>query len=766
MADQPSRTSIPVATASATGKVMRPNSPIDPQADQALSGRALGVGAALVVVLAIATPINDWSVNSSYLYGANLPLVVTLLALAFTLIVNPLLGMRRFRPGELVVILSMVLALGGVVSGGLMRVFPGVLAGPAHILPIDPDLAPFVTVEGGQALLSPKLFVGLPARGPIQTDDPEYRLVVDGFFNGLNKGPATVTHRARLRWRDADGEHRALALSGESARDIAGQPGLLDLQSPLGQALAGCHAGDVVAGPAGRLTVLEVSGPGIPWYAWYGPALRWLPLLAGGLLACLAISRLVQTQWVQNERLPFPIAQVILSFLESAPPGHRYAGLYRNPAFWVAVAVPVLIFTSQGLMTWNLLPLSIPTEFNFRPAFASEPWWQVWDHDHLFNVHVYFSVIALSFFLTMDVSFSLWFFFVLTNISVMLLRGCGIPVTYDQPMQAGASGYAMECLFILWIGRYYYGRLLRAAFWGRRDPDLRPLVPWVWMLLASTGMMVAWLVAAGALLAHAALLVLLFLGFLLVLARVVAEAGVPYVGLPNPMTLNQTIFSLVGIQAPLAALAPLSYLGSTLLADQREQLLPYSMQSDVLASRTGLVKHRWRLAMALIGVLVAGGILSFITMIWLAYAGSGHSDWYWVFNFVDFGLSPLASSWQSSGETAHVGQTWLCYAVGAVMVALLGAGRLLVPGWPFHPLGYIASMPYPTRTIWFSFFLGWLAKFLIMRYGGPGLYLKLKPVALGLIAGEALVAGLFMVIEALLRLGGHEPGSIPQFLPH
>ena len=75
-------------------------------------------------------------------------------------------------------------------------------------------------------------------------------------------------------------------------------------------------------------------------------------------------------------------------------------------------------------------------------------------------------------------------------------------------------------------------------------------------------------------------------------------------------------------------------------------------------------------------------------------------------------------------------------------------------------------MPYPTRMIWFSFFLGWLAKFLIMRYGGPGLYLRLKPVALGMIAGEAIVAGVVLVVQAALHLGGLDPATLPHFLPH
>jgi hypothetical protein len=733
-------------------------------APRALTRRAMLVGALCTAGVAVATPINDWVLNNTLLFGNHLPLVVTLLALVFGLAVNPLLGARRFQLGELVVIASMMLALGGVASSGLMRVFPGVLAGPAHVLPVDPALAPLGTRPGEPPKLASGLFVGIPERGPIQPSDPEYRLVVDGYFNGLGKGAPRVGHRAAVTWSDAAGEHRATAVGGEAARALAGAPGWLDLDSPLGRALTGAKAGDQVAGPDGPIRVLAVSAPGIPWRAWIGPCLRWLPLLAAGLLCCLAIAALVRKQWIEHERLPFPIAQVTLAFLEPAPPGERFARLYRDRGFWIAFLVPAVVFTTQGLRTWGLLPLSIPTELDFRPAFAGEPWTKVWDNFYFFDVHVYFSVLALAFFMTLDISFSLWFFFVLTNLGVMALRNAGVPVSHEHPVQAGSGGYAVECLLILWIGRHHYGRLLRAALAGSRDPELRAAVPWVWALLLSCAAMVLWLVAAGAMVGHAALVVLLFLGFILVLARLVAEAGVPHLGAPSAASLTQTVFSVVGFHAPITALAPLVYVGSTLLADQRELLLPYALHTQYLADRAG-IRGRWRLGAVMAAVLLVGGALACATMIWASYTGSGHPDWFWSSNLISSGLVPLATGWQNEGVVPNAGETWLCYGIGALITAALGIARLFISGWPFHPLGYIASMPWPTCIIWFSFFLGWLAKFLVMRYGGVGLYQRLKPAALGLIAGEAGIAGAFLAIEVVLHLLGHDPSAIPRFLP-
>jgi hypothetical protein len=102
-----------------------------------------------------------------------------------------------------------------------------------------------------------------------------------------------------------------------------------------------------------------------------------------------------------------------------------------------------------------------------------------------------------------------------------------------------------------------------------------------------------------------------------------------------------------------------------------------------------------------------------------------------------------------------------------VATAGLGVARLLLSWWPIHPLGFLVAASYPTYQIWFSFFLAWLAKALVMRYGGMQLYKTLKPAAYGLIAAEAVVAGGFLVVALICGMCGHplSPDQLPRFLP-
>ena len=61
--------------------------------------------------------------------------------------------------------------------------------------------------------------------------------------------------------------------------------------------------------------------------------------------------------------------------------------------------------------------------------------------------------------------------------------------------------------------------------------------------------------------------------------------------------------------------------------------------------------------------------------------------------------------------------------------------------WPIHPIGYLTAYSSAMRILWFSFFVGWLCNALCMRYGGVGLFKKLRNFFIGLIIGDFLMAG-------------------------
>ena len=69
--------------------------------------------------------------------------------------------------------------------------------------------------------------------------------------------------------------------------------------------------------------------------------------------------------------------------------------------------------------------------------------------------------------------------------------------------------------------------------------------------------------------------------------------------------------------------------------------------------------------------------------------------------------------------------------------------------WPFHPAGYALAVSFAIDYFWFPFFLSWLCKSLILRFGKIRGYQRAVPFFLGLILGDFVMGGLWMVFSVL-----------------
>jgi hypothetical protein len=84
--------------------------------------------------------------------------------------------------------------------------------------------------------------------------------------------------------------------------------------------------------------------------------------------------------------------------------------------------------------------------------------------------------------------------------------------------------------------------------------------------------------------------------------------------------------------------------------------------------------------------------------------------------------------------------------VGALVTVALSALRYQFLGFPLHPVGYLAANSWGMHLHWISFFLGWLIKASITRYGGLRLYRLLMPLFLGMIVGDMVHQGVWGLI--------------------
>ena len=69
--------------------------------------------------------------------------------------------------------------------------------------------------------------------------------------------------------------------------------------------------------------------------------------------------------------------------------------------------------------------------------------------------------------------------------------------------------------------------------------------------------------------------------------------------------------------------------------------------------------------------------------------------------------------------------------------------------WPIHPIGLPVGGTYVMFFAWSSMALGWLAKWIVLRYGGITLFRRLRPFFLGMVLGQVSSAGLWMAVDLI-----------------
>jgi hypothetical protein len=91
-------------------------------------------------------------------------------------------------------------------------------------------------------------------------------------------------------------------------------------------------------------------------------------------------------------------------------------------------------------------------------------------------------------------------------------------------------------------------------------------------------------------------------------------------------------------------------------------------------------------------------------------------------------------------------------------VLLLTMMRRNFVWWPFHPIGYAvanAGSGAPFEWVWMSIFVGWLCKYMTLRYGGIQAFRKALPFFIGLILGDYAAGGITSLIWLFAHMDGY-----------
>ena len=496
------------------------------------------------------------------------------------------------------------------------------------------------------------------------------------------------------------------------------------------------------------------EGMEIPWSAWAKPLVAWtgFMLLFYWVIFCVGV--LLRGQWVDNERLVYPLTRLPLAMMEDLDdPTRKISGIFTSKLMWVGFAIPLLLHSWNSMNDFHAAfqEIALTGSVPLLPGLVNLP------------IRLNLPVMGLAYLMPLNVAFSVWFFFLLGMVQRLIFTRIGIQIGTSDIWDSGGGGPALQyqqaggivvlAVFVVWSARGHLRRLWRHAFRGERGGmDQEVLAPAVAIVGLAVGsvLVVAWLVATGLSVYVAVLLLIGALVVFISLSRIVCEAGLP--GCQTPKVPQA--FITRGFGPEILGLRNLTGLGlSTVwIGETAANMMNAVVHALKLTSTEKRADRRLPLAM-LLAVLVG-----LVGSIWVTmslahqYGGINLHSWYfsgaprWPFRY-------LASVYNAP-EPFLPRLTFTGIGAGVMAALLYLRHRFL--WWPLHPIGFPIAGTYTIVSYgWFAIFTAWLCKTIILRYGGVQLYRTMLPFFLGLILGEFTTAGVWVFIDGAYGVEGN-----------
>ena len=491
---------------------------------------------------------------------------------------------------------------------------------------------------------------------------------------------------------------------------------------------------------------VEGGSGAIDWQVWAGPILSWMPFAVAFYTVTLCLMVVVRRQWMDRERLIYPIVQVPLAMVQDDDRGSLVKPFFRSWPMWIGFSIPMAVGALRGLGTYypHLPEIELATNIVLARDGISIP------------LRLSFATLGFFFFIKREVSFGLWAFFLLNTLQKAVYTRLGVglepePVigawSYNSPslVHQGMGGMIVLVLGGLYAGREHISNVFRKAFRGAPDvDDSDEIISYrgaVFGLLGGLSVMTFWLWMTG--IPLLGVLVFLFCAFVVFIAltRLVAEGGVAVIYPP-----------MIAPDAALSAMGASFYGGSGITGlmftrvwsnDILNFLMPHCANGLKLSEQIG-ARRSW-LFWGMILSSLAGLAGALWMVLRLTYADGGINLRYW--NYV--WMPNYLPGYTAARITEWTGPNWLGWlhtGVGATVMGLLMLARRTWGWWPLHPIGFPISSTFSWMAS--NAFFAWCLKGVVLKYGGPPLYTSVRPFFWGLILGQFAICGIFWIVDA------------------
>jgi hypothetical protein len=480
--------------------------------------------------------------------------------------------------------------------------------------------------------------------------------------------------------------------------------------------------------------------------AWLPPILWWCLFIFFLGLMMIAINSIIRKQWVENEKLSYPIIQLPLAMTERG----GEATFFKNKILWAGFGVAALIDIINGLhVLYPTFPLYIRVrhdEVDLGQYITTPPWNAIgW-----LPLPLYPFIIAMGYFMPIDLSFSLWFFYLFKKMLLVITAAFG----YQE--RTGAFPYINEQSYGAWFALFFY------AVWGARrhlwltikkvfgkadiDDSNEPLSyrSAYLLLLVSFSFLVWFCVRAGMSLGITLAFFFIVFVILFAITRVRAEVGPPTHEMAGSMNAYNILTEFLGTKGVggnnLTVFCLFWWLTGR---GYRTTPMPfylegYKMAEEAKTSARGLI---YAMAFA----LPWGAFCAYIAACYEQFKVGpspllDHN--YYIYNQLATDLS--------SPRAVNPG-AMIAMGVGVAFTVLMMNMRARFVWWPLHPVGYAISMNFGAEYYWSCLVISTLIKFIVIKVGGYKWHRRVIPFMFGIILGEYSVGAFWSVMSVILR---------------
>ena len=478
------------------------------------------------------------------------------------------------------------------------------------------------------------------------------------------------------------------------------------------------------------------------WRPFIAPLLWW-GLFIGTLIGvCLCLNILVRRTWADHERLTFPIVQIPIALTENSG-----VALFSNRLMWMGFALAASIDLLNGFHAlYPSLPyLEYVKQFNIGQFFNSPPLNVISDT----KIALYPFAIGLAYFVPLELSFSCWFFF----LARLVFRVTGNAAGWDGQGNQGFPFFEQQAsgawlawgVTIAWALRKPVTEAWREAFKkNSRDPEARLYRFAFGGIGAGIAVLAGFSVKLGLSFWVATLFFGIYFLLALTLTRVRAELGTPHeIYFVNPRLILVSLFGSQALGAGnLTALSTMYWFNR----GYRCHPMPNELEAIKMGDAAGMRRRTVIFVMTL--ALVWGFVFACWSNLHVTFTEGASSKATGFKTWVGGESYDRLQGWLQTPTRVNYNQQ-IYLAVGAIFTIFLRVMRGSFLWFPFHPAGYALAVSFAMDYFWFCFFVAWMLKALIVRFGGMKAYQTAIPFFLGLVLGDYVMGSIWILYNAL-----------------